>query len=148
MSVIVIEQVVLSFITSVGFAIIMRVPKDGLVYSGLSGTGGWLVYWFGGLLGLSVTVSTFLGALTIAALSYYFARHRHTPATLYNIPGIVALVPGGTSYQMTYHLIIGEYSKAVDYGIRVVAIAGAIAGGLIVFDLARRNLRTKVIRYK
>lgn len=142
----IIEQVVLSFITSVGFAIIMRVPKDALIYSGLSGTGGWLVYWLSGFIGLSVTISTFLGALSIAALSYYFARHRHTPATLYNIPGIVALVPGGTSYQMTYHLIIGEYSKAVGFGIRVAAIAGAIAGGLIVFELARRNLRNKIIR--
>lgn len=140
-----IEQVVLSFVTSVGFAIIMRVPRDALVYSGLSGAGGWLVYWLGGLMGLSVTVATFASALSIAAISYYVARHRHTPATLYNIPGIVALVPGGTSYQMTYHLIIGEYSKAVQYGIRVVAIAGAIAGGLIVFDLVRRNLRKKIV---
>lgn len=141
-----IEQVSLSFISSVGFAIIMRVPKDSIIYSGLSGAGGWFVYWVGGLVGLSVTVATFFGALTIAAISYYFARHRHTPATLYNIPGIVALVPGGISYQMTYHLIIGEYRQAMHYGIRVAAIAGAIAGGLIVFDLARRNLRYKRIR--
>lgn len=138
-----IEQVVLSFISSVGFAIIMRVPKDSIVYSGISGAVGWIVYWLAGIVGISVTISTFLGAVTIAAVSYYFARHRHTPATLYNIPGIVALVPGGISYKMTYNLVIGEYNIAMFYGIRVLAIAGAIAGGLIVFDLARRNLRTK-----
>lgn len=141
-----IEQLFLSFITSVGFAVIMRVPKSAIVYSGISGAGGWLVYWLAGLADLGSTVSTFLGAITIATISYYVARQRRTPATLYNIPGIVALVPGGMSYQMTYHLIIGEYSKAIGYGIRVVAVAGAIAGGLIVFDLARRNMRTTIIR--
>lgn len=137
------EQFALSFISSVGFAVIMRVPRSELMHSGLSGGIGWFIYWLVGLAGVSVTMSTFIGAFSIATLSYIFARRRRTPATLYNIPGIVALVPGGTSYQMTYHLIIGEYHEAVYYGIRVVAIAGAIAGGLIVFDLLRRNLRTR-----
>lgn len=141
----IIEQGGLSFISSVGFAVIMHVPKKELLYSGLAGGLGWLVYWLVGLVGLSVTLATFIGAFTIATLSYLFARKRHTPATLYNIPGIVALVPGGLSYRMTYHLISGDYHEAVYYGTRVVAVAGAIAGGLIVFDLIRRNLRTRKV---
>lgn len=141
----IIEQGGLSIISSVGFAVIMHVPKKERLYSGLAGGAGWLVYWLVGLVGLSVTLATFLGAFTIATSSYLFARKRHTPATLYNIPGIVALVPGGISYRMTYHLISGDYHKAVYYGTRVVAVAGAIAGGLIVFDLIRRNLRTRKV---
>ncbi|WEG72829.1 threonine/serine exporter family protein [Vagococcus intermedius] len=139
-----IEQFALSFISAVGFAIIWQVPKSGWVYAGLCGTGGWLVYWAANLLELGPALSNFLGSLTIAAISYYLARWRRTPATLYNIPGITSLVPGGTSYKMTYSLITGQYTKAVEYGLSVMVVAGAIAGGLIIFEIARRNLRTKI----
>ena len=143
------EQVVLSFVSALGFSVIIRVPRKELLYSGMSGSLGWVSYWLTGLVGLPTTAGTFVGAFSIAYVSYLFARHRRTPATLYNIPGIFALVPGGSSYQMTYNLIIGEYHQAVYYGIRVVALAGAIAGGLLVFDLIRRNLRTpKLVRRK
>lgn len=131
----------LSFISSVGFALIFLVPKNRLIYSGISGMFGWLVFWLSNRFLTGEIIATFLGAFTIAWISNIFARKLKTPATLFNIPGIVPLVPGVASYQMTFALIEGHYSQAAHYGIRVAFIAGAIAGGLITFDLVLRLIK-------
>lgn len=142
------KQALLSFISTVGFAYILLVPKSKLLYSGLSGMAGWSVYWIAVALGFSTVTGSFFGALMLAALSYRFAVKLKTPATLYNIPGIVALVPGAVSYQMTYAFIRGEYDQAIFYGIKVSALAGAIAAGLIGFDLIRKILLRIKATYK
>lgn len=138
-----VEQLILSFLTSVGFGMIQLVPKKELVYSGLSGMGGWFIYWIALECQINVTLATFLGSLTIAGLSYWFAVMRKKPSTMYNIPGIVALVPGAVSYQMTYSLIIGRYNQATYYSIRMLSLAGAIAGGLIIWDLGLRLVKER-----
>lgn len=140
-----IEQFSLSFLSAVGFAFIWRVPKNRMYLAGLAGAGGWMVYWACREFGVGNTVSTFWCALTIAWLSYIIARKTHTPATLYNIPGITSVVPGGTSYKMMHSLFVGDYHQAVEYGIQVIALAGAIAGGLIIFEIARRNYKPVIV---
>ena len=87
------KQALLSFISTVGFAYILLVPKSKLLYSGLSGMAGWSVYWIAVALGFSTVTGSFFGALMLATLSYRFVCQVKNTATLYNIPGIVALVP-------------------------------------------------------
>ena len=140
-----IEQFALSFISAVGFAIIFQVPRNRIIYSGWAGAGGWMIYWFCLLIGMGNIISTFICALSIAWISYIIARKLKTPATLYNIPGITSVVPGGTSYKMTYSLLIGDYHQAVEHGIQVIALAGAIAGGLIFLEVARRNFKEGLV---
>lgn len=137
----VIKQVVFSFITSAGFAFIWHVPNNRLYLAGISGAGGWLIYWASLQVGIGNIISTFLCALSVAWFSYLIARKTHTPATLYNIPGITSVVPGSASYRMMHSLIVGDYHQAVTYGINVIALAGAIAGGLIAFEVVRRHYK-------
>ena len=49
---------------------------------------------------------------------------------------------------MTYAFIRGEYDQAIFYGIKVSALAGAIAAGLIGFDLIRKILLRIKATYK
>lgn len=141
----IIKQVVLSFISAAGFAFIWRVPTNRIYLSAIAGAAGWLVYWTSLQFGIGNIISTFLCALSIAWFSYLIARKTHTPATLYNIPGITSVVPGGASYKMMHSLIVGDYHQAVTYGINVIALAGAIAGGLIVFEIARRHYKPIIL---
>lgn len=137
----ILKQLVFGFITAVGFAFIWRVPRHRIPLSGLAGALGWLVYWAALQVGIGNTISTFLGAYSIAFVSFLIARRTQAPATLYNIPAITLLVPGAGSYRMMHSLITGDYHEAITHGINVIGLAGAIAGGLIVFEVARRHFK-------
>lgn len=137
----IIKQLGLGFVTAVGFAFIWRVPKERALLAGCAGAIGWFVYWASLQLGIGYTISTFIGAYSIAWASFLIARRTHAPATLYNIPAITLLVPGAGSYRMMHSLITGDYHEAVTHGINVAGIAGAIAGGLIFFEVARRHFK-------
>lgn len=137
----VIKQLGLGFITAAGFAFIWRVPGRRAYLAGVAGALGWFIYWLSLQLGIGYTISTFIGAYSIAWISFLIARRTHTPATLYNIPAITLLVPGAGSYRMMHSLITGDYREAITYGINVMGIAGAIAGGLIFFEVARRHFK-------
>lgn len=132
------EQSFLGFISSAGFSILLLVPIKLAPYAGVSGMVGWVVYFVSTKLGLGVYFSNLLAAFFIEAISMYYARHKKCPATLFNIPGIVPLVPGAATYYMTYHLVMGSYLKGMYFMIRAGGIAVAIAAGLILYDACHR----------
>ena len=64
------------------------------------------------------------------------------PVTIFNIPGIVPLVPGGLAYQAVRNIVIGNYEKGAYFTVQAVMIAGAIALGLVASEVFNQNIRS------
>lgn len=139
-----------AWISAVGFALIINVPHRALILCGLSGAAGWMVYWWGIQFHLGRLASNLLGALIIGILGIFFARLKKCPVTVFNIPGIVPLVPGVPAYQAVRSLVDGQLSDAEDLILRVAIVTIAIAMGFMLAQLVgevffkfRRNRKNK-----
>ncbi|MDB1680856.1 threonine/serine exporter family protein [Enterococcus durans] len=130
-------QFLFSFLATAAFAIITNVPRRALIYCGLSGAFGWMIYWtcvdFGG----SPAFGSLLGSLGVAFISNIFSKRLKMPVTIFNIPGMVPLVPGGLAYQAVRNLV----TSSSNYTVQAIMIAGAIALGLVLSEVFNHNIR-------
>lgn len=126
-----IAQLITSFIASAAFGIIFNVPKNSLIQCGTVGMLGWLVYYY--LVGKEINsiASTLAAAFLVAVISQYFAKRYKTPITIFNVSGIIPLVPGGLSYDAMKHFVENDFNIAVQLAAKAFMLAGAIAMGLI-----------------
>jgi uncharacterized membrane protein YjjB (DUF3815 family) len=79
-----------------------------------------------------------LGALCVGACSEFCAVLMRKPATVYIVPGIIPLVPGGGMYETMLFSVQGNMDAAAVTGFRTLTAAGAIAVGIaLASSLAR-----------
>ncbi|WP_163654829.1 threonine/serine exporter family protein [Listeria sp. PSOL-1] len=134
-------QIVFSYIATVTFAIITNVPKRSLNACGITGTTGWLIFWLLTKLEIGNAMSTIAGAFVVAIASHFFAKYKKMPITIFNVPGIVPLVPGSLAYQGVRNFVLGDYNTAIAISVQVGMIAGAIAAGLMLSEIFNHSIR-------
>lgn len=137
----IISQFLISFFATVGFAFLFKLSKEAIFSAGIVGAVGWCVYFSSSLIFHSVISASFLGALTVGILGEIFARIEKKPATLFIIPGIIPLVPGGGLYYTMLYLIEKDFSKAATKGVESFFIAAAIAIGIIISSTMSKSIR-------
>ncbi len=136
-------QTIGAFIGVVAVAVTFGVPRKFLVYSGLAGAVGWLVYLLLKKADWSEVISMFFAAMMVSLISHSFARILKAPVTLFLIPGIIPLVPGVAMYRIVYHLITNN-SGLVNYYFReAILIAGMIALAIFIMDTIFRIFQKK-----
>ncbi|WP_461219653.1 threonine/serine exporter family protein [Lapidilactobacillus salsurivasis] len=128
-------QAAFSYLGTAAFAICVNNPRRALNACGLCGMVGWLAYWTVFQLGAGRMIANVTGSLVLGIMSLIFARRKKMPAILFNIPGIVPLVPGVTAYQAVYEMVLGSVDQAIVYSFRVAMVAGAIAIGFMLTSL-------------
>ena len=77
------------------------------------------------------------------------ASLRRTPATVFLLPSLIPLVPGGSLYYTMSYLISSDYSQAYNYGMSTVYVVLGIAGGVVTASLivyAIRSFKAKKIK--
>ena len=118
------------FVATVSFAVVFNVPRSEFVTCGIIGTISWSVSY---MLRdhVSMFFGIFLAACCVTLFSRAFARMRQCPITLYLVPGIIPLVPGGAIYNTMYAIITGEQTSAAMIGINTLQTAGAICLGIL-----------------
>ncbi|MDA3972959.1 threonine/serine exporter family protein [Enterococcus thailandicus] len=130
-----------SFLATAAFAIITNVPRSALAWCGFSGALGWMIYWATITFGGNAAFGSLLGSLGVAFISDVFSKKFKMPVTIFNIPGMVPLVPGGLAYQAVRNLVTGSYQDAITYAVQAIMIAGAIALGLVLSEVFNHNIR-------
>ena len=132
-------QLLSAFAGGFGFALIFGMRRRYLFFASLGALLGWGVY----LLTDSLLDSYFLPPLFAAAFAVTYAelmaRALKTPATLFVIPAIIPLVPGGSLFYTMSYAVRGDARLS---GIQTLESALAIAFGISLV-LALRELRTK-----
>lgn len=127
----IIAQLVTSFVASLGFGILFNAPKKVLVQCGLNGMAGWIVYYVLVDYGMDPVAATILGAMLVAVISRMFAKVYKTPIIIFNVSGIIPLVPGGMAYNAMRSFVQNDYYNAFQYSTKVMLLAGGIAMGLM-----------------
>lgn len=131
-----IVQVIAAYFVTVFFSIMFNTSKRQLIYCGFVGGAGWLVYLLTLTRTPSVVVSSFFAALAVSLLAFVFSKLRKSPVTIFQIPGIIPLVPGKGMYQTLYAVVSNDSDKVTYYLLETLQIAGAIAVAMtLVFAL-------------
>lgn len=144
-----IEQFITSFIASAAFGIIFNAPKNAIIKCGFVGMFGWLLYlWLFHLNG-DIVISTLISAFFIAIVSQIFAKIYKTPIIIFNVSGIIPLVPGGAAYDAMRKFVENDYDMAVQLAAKAFMISGAIAIGLVFSEVVNQMIRkSRMIKSK
>lgn len=135
-------QLLTAFGGSLGFSLLYGTRRRYLLASSLGGLLSWGIY-----LAMSTWLrSGFLAYLVPSAFAVVYAeilaRRLKSPATLFVIPAILPLVPGGSLYHAMSCVVRGDLAQARSFGAVTLEYALAIAAG-ISFVTACRELRAK-----
>ncbi|MGY1575855.1 threonine/serine exporter family protein [Pediococcus pentosaceus] len=138
-------------IATIGFGIIINIPKRALIAAGAIGGVSWTIYWAMLQVHLGLALSALTATTVIALLSLYAARRMKLPMIIFNIPGIVPLVPGGQAYQMIRNFALSNSDMATHFMLEVGEIAGSIGIGFLMaefIDRLQRKIITILKEYK
>lgn len=139
-------ELILAYLTTVGFSILFSAPKASVPYAGIAGALAWSLYSISFKISASSILATFIGALTVGILGEFLARILKKPATLFITPGIIPLVPGAGMYYTMLHVIEKDFIMAANKGVETFFIAAAISIGIIISTGFSRSI--KRVRFK
>ncbi|UQS86330.1 threonine/serine exporter family protein [Nicoliella spurrieriana] len=125
------------YIATICFGILVNVPHRALNLDGIVGVLGWLVYYiYINAFGSSSYIgANFFGTLTIGIAGILASRYKKLPVIIFNIPGLVPLVPGGQAYQVMRDMALNDYGLAKFNFLQVAFIAGSISAGFLVAEV-------------
>jgi uncharacterized membrane protein YjjB (DUF3815 family) len=126
-----IKMTLLSFLGSVFPVILFNIDRKKIIWCGLAGALGWIVYSLIFSITGSEALGSFFGAFAVNLYSEFMARIIKTPASMFYVPGIFPLVPGITAYSTIISIVQSNFPVALNKGILTLAIGGAIAFGII-----------------
>lgn len=127
----VINQVIMALLGSIGFGILFNLRGTRLMLAGLGGMLGWIIYLilfhFTGQEVMCYGIATILTTLYSQAL----ARIVKSPATLFLVPSVVPMLPGGYLYYTMLYAVQGNWDAFLSQGILTLSTATAIAVGMM-----------------
>lgn len=126
-----IVQFIVCFLAIISFAILFSAPKRQLIYCGLTGAAGWLVYLYLIENNAGIAVANLGASFTLTLMSRIFAAMERHPVTVYLLAGIFPLVPGAGIYYTSYYFINHEMENFASKGAETLIIAGSIVFGIV-----------------
>ncbi|MFD1609384.1 threonine/serine exporter family protein [Oceanobacillus luteolus] len=137
----ILAQLVTSFIASSGFGILFGAPRKSLIQCGLVGMSGWMLYYYLTPGYMNTVPATIFAAMLVSVLSFICARTFKVPIIIFNVSGIIPLVPGGLAYNAMRHFVENDYTTALELSAEVALLAGGIAIGLMFSEVVREIVR-------
>lgn len=127
-----------SFLGTVAFGVLTNIPRRALLPSGITGGFGWICYYYLIHHGSSLAFSNFSAVFLMGCIGIYFSKRYKMPLITFNIPSIVALVPGAPAYKAAREFAIGDNLAGFENLMIVVITAGSIAAGFIMVSLVEQ----------
>jgi uncharacterized membrane protein YjjB (DUF3815 family) len=142
-------QTIAAFFATIFFSILFNVNKTQLFLCGFVGASGWFTYLLSLSFGINTVVSSFLASFIVSIFSTILAINRKNPVTIYQIPGIIPIVPGAGMYKALFYLINDELYVASEYLVETIQIAATIALAMLTVYSIRQLLdKIKIYKYK
>lgn len=139
-------EFIVSILSSIGFGLVFSVPKKALLMAGVNGGFGWLIFKLVLNNTSSIYLATFLSSLVIASISEIQARIFRFPASIFIFPGVINLCPGEAIYNTMRFFITNQNQNAISSFYKAVAIAGAIAFGVLLASSLSTSMKNFRIR--
>ena len=120
----------------------MNISRYNIVFGAIVGGLGWLTYTLVlPMDGSAENSAYFFGALVVAILSEVLALVQKKPATIYLVPGLLPLVPGGGMFETMEATVEGNLQEALLLGFSTLTSAGAIALAIALASSGARIVR-------
>lgn len=130
-------KIIAGAISTLGFAILFRLKPAHWGFATLDGLLACIAYFaFTELFGTNF-LPNLLAAFIASSFAELFARICKTPATVFILPGCIALVPGGTLYYAMNNLLSQNRELALENFLVTLTVGIAIGGGIIASSLLR-----------
>lgn len=133
-------------VATAGFAVFFNVPLKLLLPPAVVGGIGWVVYLVIMEVTNNMSLSGFLAAASVSAMSEVLARKMYQPAILFVIPGILPLIPGIGLYNTMLAIIQEDYLLAATKGASAILLSCSIALGVLVVAALVRTIN--IYRFK
>lgn len=131
-------QVICGGLGTLGFALFFHVRSRHLLLATLGGVLSWVIYLAVLARTGNIFVSALVSALVVCLWAETFARVRKAPATIFLIPGIIPLLPGGSLYYTMSALIATDMDQVLLKGKETGLMAmGIVVGILIASEIVR-----------
>jgi uncharacterized membrane protein YjjP (DUF1212 family) len=121
---------VFAFLATASFAFFFNISRYDILWCSLAGAAGWVAYLSLASITGSQSAAYMTGALCVGILAELFAVIFRKPATVYIVPGIIPLVPGGGMYETMLMAVLGRMDDMAKVGFSALTAAGAIAVGI------------------
>ncbi len=119
---------------SLSFAVIFSVPPSYLWAALTSGAVGYVATAFA-TRHLPGHVAAFLAALAVCVCANGFARATQRPAQLFQLPGMMLLVPGSFGFLSFEKFLTADFTGGAEKGFEMLLIAGALVMGVLVANV-------------
>jgi uncharacterized membrane protein YjjB (DUF3815 family) len=139
---------IFAFITSITFGILFNIRGKNLFFAAIGGGIGWFVNLFMTYLGLSSITAVFIASLIISTYSEIMARVCKSPVSIFLIPCLIPLVPGGGMYYTMLESIQGEAIVALEKGMNTLSIAISLVMGIILVSSLTKLIFSIKLRHK
>jgi len=124
-------QLLTAFFGSLGFSLIFNVGKRYLVPASLGGILSWAVYLLCyDYFHIDLMVSTVISAACCQIYAEILARIMKCPTTVFYIPAVVPLIPGGSLYNTMYAAVYKDWAQFQNYGMQTLQVTLGIAVGI------------------
>ena len=133
---------------TLGYCLLINVKRNKIVYGCLGGVVSTFLYCACVEAGLTPLLQNLIPAAVVTLYAEVLARVIKAPATVFLIPSIIPLVPGGRLYYTMRAIVDGDADSAKIYAMETIVIALGIAVGIVVISLVFYHISHKNIQYK
>lgn len=132
----------ISLLATIGYCIPLCPPKNGILPGAFASALAYVIYIYFVKIGLSSVFAAFTAAFMIGSLGEAFSRIQRMPATIYVLPGLITLVPGGGMYYTMSYLIQDNTSMFLSEALNTFFIAIALSVGILASTIFSRSINS------
>lgn len=128
-------QIAALFVSAAAFGALFQIPRRWLWAALLSSATGWTIATLSVRSHLPGHVTAFLAALGVCASSNALARLTSRPAQLFQLPGMMLLVPGSFGFLSLGELLENDMVDGVRRGFAMALVGAALVIGVLVANV-------------
>lgn len=129
-----------------GYCLNVNIKRNKILYGCIGGVISTFLYCVFVEAGLSLLLQNLIPAAVVTFYAEVLARIVKAPATVFLIPSIIPLVPGGRLYYTMRAIVDGTDPKV--FAIETIVIALGIAVGIVVVSLVFYHVSHKKVPFK
>lgn len=141
-------ELISAFVACVGFFILFNIHGTGGFLCAFGGLLTWAAYRITIFVGGGDILAYFLGTVVAALYSEIMARIRKYPAISYLLISIFPLIPGAGIYYAVNFAVRGDISSFTDKLLHTIAVAGAMAVGILIVSTTVRTISDHIQKKK
>ncbi|MCW4398904.1 threonine/serine exporter family protein [Lentilactobacillus parabuchneri] len=142
----VLVELIVSFLSTVGFGLVTNVPRRSLLPAGITGSLAWVAYYLVLQVDHGLILSNFTAAIVIGILGNISAVIFRVPVNIIYVPSLVSLVPGGILYLGMRSFTLGNEWRTGQYMFNALTIAIALAVGFVVAEVIFNRIKPLLLK--